>query len=190
VRFLRQVQDYAPGQKKDVRLIANRVPPGMSARELRAIFAGQLSGSRACSDPVAFFPREDYLARAGAQHPLVSRDYPDSSLARRTRVWLSELVGRKQRILIKSPNAVSRWLAHVSIGHLPALFRLDINIGLFAIGWGVLLFLQSLAWWQESQLALRPCASGSAGLKYRALRRPFCVGIPSLEISDDDQINP
>jgi benzoylformate decarboxylase len=37
---------------------------------------------------------------------------------------------------------------------------------------------------------LRPCASGSAALKSMFLCRPFCVGIPSLEISDDDQISP
>jgi hypothetical protein len=35
---------------------------------------------------------------------------------------------------------------------------------------------------------LRPCASGSAGLESGALRPPFCFEIPSLEISDDDQI--
>jgi cellulose biosynthesis protein BcsQ len=141
VRFLRQIPVLAPRQKANIQVIFNRVPQGISASSLEKIFERQLSPLESCSGLLAYFPYEDYLARSAEQHALLTRDFPDSSLARRTRVWMAELLGTTRRAFFGVSQVAfwSRFLAHRTNGHLHWLLRVDTTVRVLAVGL-VLLF--------------------------------------------------
>ena len=138
--FLELLNDRGASQEVDVRFIYNRVPPGFTRRQLQRDCEGRFRALAKSPRLLAAYPREDYLSRTLKRNPLPTRDYPDSALANRTRVWMRDLAGETSpdrpqwhsKLLEKSekPNLIREKLARWSNGHLPFLLRAEMFVAL------------------------------------------------------------
>jgi len=140
LHFLRKLNSVAESKQPNINLVFNKVVEAFSPRFLRNLYNDHLKQYFDNRPLLASFPLEVYLTKEFEKYPFVTEYYPQSMLAQKMQVLLTDLLS-KEHFNALSPAATS--LPHVArayfrnfLGRRPKIFTLD-----FVTSTGIVLFV-------------------------------------------------
>lgn len=92
LNFLRQLEDIGGSEKHDIRLVLNKVVSSFNAPFLLRFYNQEIRREFGNKPLLAMFPLEEYLTKAFEKNALLAKVYPESQLARKTRVYIHDLL--------------------------------------------------------------------------------------------------
>lgn len=141
LHFLRTLRGLGVRHAR-VNLVFNKIVESVGPNFLWRLYKTYLTGYFEDKSLLAAFPLELYLTKSFENNPLVTEDYPQSMLARKTQVMLVDLLGDKGDGRVPDrAKSVPNWLAHYTrrfFGRPPKL--LTVNF-LAVVGFALLLML-------------------------------------------------
>jgi len=95
LNFLRQLADAGGASADhDIRLVLNKVVSSFNSPFLQRFYNENIRSEFAGKPLLAMFPMEEYLTKAFEKNALLAKVYPESLLARKTRVYIHDLLAR------------------------------------------------------------------------------------------------
>jgi cellulose biosynthesis protein BcsQ len=140
LHFLRRLNDVARSQRPTIHLVFNKVVEDFSPRFLRKVYNDHLGEYFDGRPLLAAFPFEVYLTKEFEKYPFVTEYYPQSMLAQKIQVLLSDLL-REDRpdALSLAARTLPAWVQayrRYFFGGTPKFLTLDFTT---AVGFIVLL---------------------------------------------------
>lgn len=127
LNFMRQLRDAGACSDEDIRLVFNKVVPSFTSPFLRRFYNSQLRDDFGGRPLLAMFPMEDYLTKAFEKNALLAKVFPESLLARKTRVYICDLLAQRepQRLSrhLTGMSQMERDITRNSLGGEPILLR-------------------------------------------------------------------
>ena len=144
LHFLRTL-DKLEIERKNVHLVFSKIVDAVGPTFLWRLYKEHLADYFDGKPLLAAFPLELYLTTSFENHPLVTEDYPQSMLARKTQVMLGDLFIDEARFTISErARRFPGWLKHYTrslFGRPPKL--LSVNF-LAAVGFALLLIVAGM----------------------------------------------
>lgn len=129
LNFLRQIQAAAGDVRADIRLVFNKVVPAFTTAFLHRFYDHYLKDEFDGKPLLAIYPMEVHLTKEFERTPFLSKVFPTSLLARKTKILLFDLFeGQTNRLPRLVARAGARWLRtyfRKSLGRPFFLFDLD-----------------------------------------------------------------
>ncbi len=140
LNFIRQLKDAGgTTADHDIRLVLNKVVSSFNAPFLLRFYNENIRSEFGNKPLLAMFPMEEYLTKAFEKNALLAKVYPESLLARKTRVYLYDLLAKTDRGYLskdlKGLSKIERRITRSTLGREFILLSNDFAIAMiFSIG--------------------------------------------------------
>lgn len=145
LNFLRQLDTASDERDLQLHLVFNKVVPHFSGFFLKTFYNRAIKSEFGGRPLLGIFPLEVYLTKDFEKHPFLTAVYPNSLLAKKTRLMIHTLFASQEEIslspAIRKISRPVKWFRMVALGKVPwfldlanIMFVLTVYVVLFSIG--------------------------------------------------------
>ncbi|TKJ34301.1 MAG: hypothetical protein CEE38_18535 [Planctomycetes bacterium B3_Pla] len=135
LNFLRQLDTASDESDLQIHLVFNKVVPHFSGFFLKTFYNRTIRSEFGGRPLLGIFPLEVYLTKEFEKQPFLTKVYPNSLLAKKTRLMIHTLLASRRRVTlspaIRKISRPVRWFRMMSLGKLP--WFLDSNKIMFLL---------------------------------------------------------